>query len=341
MNGRAMIRTGVAVLKLSGDRRAWGFLGLLAGLVAPLVLMLAGPTNRLAFDAASRLLRQREGTRQVVLVGLDEATERAYSEPLALWHRHLGAVLGALAQAGPRAVGVDLNLPARSFDATLPGGDAALMRGLVLLRRTCPLVLGITVEAGGQVRPLHAPFQAAVGQLGTGFVEWEVDPDGVVRRFTEHPHHRKERVPTLTGQIARGLHLPVKEGLLDFRFGPPVPYVPLHQVEAWGRNGQQEELRRAFAGKVVLVGSVLPFVDRHFQVADLNGWGEDNRGFAPGVLLHVQAMENLLGRGPLRTVPMLAVGSLALGLLLLGGRLGRHPRPGGFVVTVAARGDPV
>ena len=103
---------------------------------------------------------------------------------MALWHRHLGAVFGALAQAGPRAVGVDLNLPVRSFDDTLPGGDAALMRGLVLLRRTCPLVLGITVDAGGQARPLHAPFQAAVGAQGTGFVEWEVDPDGVVRQFT-------------------------------------------------------------------------------------------------------------------------------------------------------------
>jgi class 3 adenylate cyclase/CHASE2 domain-containing sensor protein len=308
-----------------GFRRGLG----LALLLLALASVGAAPLDRLAFDGTSRFLRRREGQRGVVLVGVDEATERAYPEPLALWHRHLGAVFQALAQAGPRAVGVDLNLPTRSFDATLPGGDAALLAGIVRLRRAAPLVLGITVDADGQARPLHKPFQTVAGAEGIGLVQWEVDPDGVVRRFTEHPHGRREAVPTLVGQLARALRLPVREGLLDYRFAPAVPYVPIQQVEAWGRDGRLDELQRAFQDKVVLVGSVLPFVDRHFQVVDLNGWGEDNRRFAPGALLHAQALENLLGRGPIRTVPLPGVLLLDLGLLLLGLGLGGRARAGG------------
>lgn len=291
--------------------------------------------DRRTGDLASRLARSQSGTRQVVLVGLDEATEQAYSEPLALWHRRLGGLFEALAQARPRAVGVDLALPPRSFDELLPGGDAALARGLVRLRRACPVVLGVTVDGEGQVRPLRPLFEGIVGEEGRGFVVWPVDPDGVVRAFSEHPHGRRETLPTVAGQLARALGRPVRDGPLDFRAAPPVPYLPMHQVVAWGRGGRTEALRSAFEGKVVMVGSVLPFVDRHFQVVDLNGWGEENRRFAPGVLLHVQAVENLLGEGPLRRLPPWLVWGLALAMGWLGHVQGTRAGRGALGVLLA------
>jgi adenylate cyclase len=85
----------------------------------------------------------------------------------------------------------------------------------------------------------------------------------------------------------------------------------------------------------VMVGSVLPFVDRHFQVVDLNGWGEDNRRFAPGVLLHVQAIRNLLGSGPLGEVPRPAVIALTLLCLLAGAFLGQRELLGGAALALA------
>ncbi len=308
----------------------WAGLVLLLAAMSPFTPIL----DRHAFDALSAGLRSNTAASPVVLIGIDEATERNYPEPHALWHRHLGTVFEALALAGPRAVGLDLNLPDRSFDSVLPGGDAALLKGIVLLRRSCPLVLGITVQGDGTLRPIHQPFQTAAGPGGLGLVQWQVDPDGVVRRFNEHFDGHREAEPTLAGQMARLLNRPVTAGWLDYRQAPPVPYVPLHQVVAWHQKGNMEDLRRTFAGKVVLVGSVLPFVDRHFQAVDINGWGEDNQRFAPGVLLHVQALRNLLGSGPLVGLPLGGVLALVGLCAICGSFMGRRVRLGGATLVL-------
>jgi class 3 adenylate cyclase/CHASE2 domain-containing sensor protein len=313
---------------------SWPFWAGLVALLAALAPFAPG-WNRQAFDFLSRKLRTMQADRSVVLIGIDETTERRYPEPHALWHRHLGAAFEALALAEPRAVGVDISLPDRSFDAVQPGGDAALIKGIVLLRRSRPLVLGLTVQGDGSLRPIHAPFQTALGAQGVGLVQWQVDPDGVVRRFDERFSGHREAEPTLVGQLARALNRPVGSGWLDYRHAAPVPYVPFQQVVDWHRNGQTDALRRAFAGKVVLVGSVLPFVDRHFQVVDLNGWGEDNRRFAPGVLLHVQALRNLLGAGPLGDVPRPVVMALVVICALLGSLLGQRVRLGAAALAAA------
>jgi len=80
--------------------------------------------ERFAFDQQMRLLRAvhpRPLARDVVLVGIDEDTEARFTEPVALWHRHFAAVLHGLAKARPRAVGVDVVLPERTFDGIVPG----------------------------------------------------------------------------------------------------------------------------------------------------------------------------------------------------------------------------
>lgn len=311
----------------------------LALLLAVLLWLAGGALDRLWFDQASRLLRPHgTGDASVVLIGLDEASERAFPEPMALWHRQLGAAMEALALAQPRAVGLDMSLPMRSFDGVAPGGDAALLRGILRLRRACPLVLGITVDAAGLPRPIHGPFQTAAGEGGTAFVLWEVDRDAVVRRFTEHFGGSPQAAPTLSGNLARALGRPVREGWLDYRGAAPLPYLPFHQVVAWHRAGDVPALRAAFQGKVVLIGSVFPFVDRHPQAVDISGWGEENGGFAPGVLLHAQALRNLLGRGPLQQAPRWIVLGLAAASLGLGWALGARPRLGslGLLGALAA-----
>jgi class 3 adenylate cyclase/CHASE2 domain-containing sensor protein len=283
---------------------------LLLGLALPRLALL----DLEAFDRASRWLRAWAPAPQtgVVLVGIDNDTEAAYREPVALWHHHLAAVLGGLAQARPRAVGLDVNLPSGAWDVLPPGANAALYRGLHELSKAAPFVVGVTLDAQ-RVRPLFPPFRHAIGEAqGMGLVAFPQDPDGLVRRFQEQFGEGSEPA-TLSGKLAHRLGLPVREGWLDYRVGGSVPYVPFHQVEAWTRAGRVDELRAAFAGKVVFVGSVLPFVDRHFQVVDLNGWGEANpTRFTPGVLLHVQAMRNHLAGGPLRPVPGWARGLACL-----------------------------
>ena len=69
---------------------------------------------------ALRALFPRSVSRDVAIVGIDEETLKQFPEPLALWHRHLARFFGAMAQARPAIVGVDVVLPDRSFESVLP-----------------------------------------------------------------------------------------------------------------------------------------------------------------------------------------------------------------------------
>jgi class 3 adenylate cyclase/CHASE2 domain-containing sensor protein len=240
----------------------------------------------------------------VVLVGVDGDTEHAFPEPLALWHRHFAAVFQGLALGGARGVGVDYNLPERSFDGIIPGLDAALMRGILTLKAKCPLVLGLTVGADYRVRSVFAPFlRAAGGEEGSGLVVTPLDQDNYLRRFKEPPDVSGRPVPTMAGTLARRLGLDPVPGYVDYALGEPMTYVPFQQVAAWSEAGNAQALRGAFQDQVVFIGSVLPFEDRHLMPVNLAGWETDNNGLVPGVLFHAQTLRSLMGPGLIREAP--------------------------------------
>ncbi len=254
----------------------------------------------------------------VVVVGIDDASVQDIPEPLALWHRQFGGFLRATALGGASVVGLDVVLPDRSFDAVLPGTDRMLLAGLVMVRRSTPVVLAATVDSTGQTRRVHPPFAAAAGEGAIGFALLPLEPDGVVRRFDEHIAQSGQPVPTLAGQMARRLGLPVRSGWIDFSLGPAFTYLPLSDVLAWERAGDAQALRHAFSGRPVLLGSVLPYEDRHLAPVALAGW-EPGANVLPGVLLHAQVLRNLMERGLLQPAPApLIVALFALtGLLWL------------------------
>ncbi len=264
---------------------------------------------------------------EVVILARDEATEKALPEPMALWHRHLGELFGALAEAKPRAVGLDLALPDRPVEALVPGSDAALLRGLLRLRRVCPVVVGVVAEGRDRFRTIHAPFQAAVGEDATGLLLVPVDPDGVLRRHEEVADAGGRSIPGLTGTLARRLGRTAERGWIDYGLGSAFPYVPLHEALAWARAGETNRLHQAFGGKVVLVGTVGVWEDRHPLPVHLAAW-ERPGGAQPGVLAHAQALRSLLGPGLLREVPRPWGGLLAGVLLAVGWIAGRRPRFG-------------
>jgi adenylate cyclase len=282
-----------------------------AVLLAALLLPFLPVTRVLDLTLLDGLFRVRRhlhptSCQEVVLVGVDTGTEKAFPEPLALWHRHFASVFQGLARGEARGVGVDYNLPERSFDAILPGSDLALMRGILALKSRCPLVLGLTLGVGYQVRPVFQPFIQVAGEGGNGLVTTQQDPDGYLRRYAEPPGDDGRPVGTMAGTLARRLGLDPSPGYVDFSYGGPVDYVPFHQVAAWNATGDVEALRRAFKGKVVFIGSVLPFQDRHLMPVNLAAWEKVNLGLIPGVLFHVQTLRSLLGPGLIHRVPALA-----------------------------------
>src|SRR5258707_977088 len=85
----------------------------------------------------ARWLHPRPLATDIVLVGIDDATEDKFADqPMALWHRYYAKAFHALAKGKARAVGVDIVLPARSFNHISPGIDLAMMRGMTDLKRS-------------------------------------------------------------------------------------------------------------------------------------------------------------------------------------------------------------
>jgi len=282
------------------------------------------PLDTALLDAQFRILREhalRPVGNDVVVVGFDETSMSVLREPLALWHQHLGGFLEAAAQGGATAIGVDVVLPDRSHDNIVPGLDRKLLTGIVTARRAAPLVLAVTVDGAGATRPIHPPFVTAAGDGGAGYALLPIDRDGVVRRFHERLDADGRAVPTLVGQLARSLGRAVpREGLIDFAAGAPFDFVPLERVLEWRDAGDVASLQRAFGGRPVLLGSVLGFEDRHATPVRLVGWDAQAVN-TPGVLLHAQALRNLLNDGLVRPVarwlPLLL--ALAAGMLWMGG----------------------
>jgi class 3 adenylate cyclase len=290
------------------------FLAVIAIVIAAMTLPSPGQApldqaERAAFDLQMNLLRgirNRVIHDDIVLVGLDDSMVASMAEPLALWHRHLARVADALAIAKPRAVGIDVVLPERSYDKLLPGGDLALIRSLHGLGARTHLVIARTVDQEGKLAPVHATFTKMLGEERFGLDQQLLDPDYVARRFDEAGFGGSSAAETLTGLIARGQGRPVGAGYIDFSTGDRFRYVPVQSVIDSLEEGDEHGLRDRFAGRTVLVGSVLRGIDRWQLPVKLVDW-EHARGryelSQPGVVIHAQILRNLLGTGLVSPLP--------------------------------------
>ena len=249
-------------------------------------------------DAQFRLLRAwfpQPVARDVIVVGIYEETARGFPEPITLWHAHFGRFFTAMALAKPAALGMDIILPDRSYETVLPGSDRKLLKGLLEARLSFPVVLGQTVDPSGNTRAIFPLFLKIAG--ASGYALFPVDRDRIVRRFDEHLADGGKAVPTLAGEMARKLGVEPGAGYINYRNGAPFSYVPMQQVLKWAESGDKEALARAFRDKPVLIGMTLPFEDHLTLPVQLAGWGESAATTTPGVLLHAQALRNLLNAG--------------------------------------------
>ena len=324
------------------------FLLLVVAALAALSALLPNPqespladAERFAFDQQMRLLRKihpRPLADDIVLIGIDDASEARFTEPVALWHRHFAQLLHGLAKAKPRAVGVDIVLPERSFDGIVPGLDLAMMRALLDLRRSTHLVYAQTVDSNGRLMPVQPNYRNIVTEAQLGVDQQLQDPDGVSRRFGLQPAQDGSVVPTLASQLLDGLRIAAAEGYIDYSLGAPIEYFPMHEVVGW----DEQRLRKAFEGRIVLIGSLLLRIDRWrlpvLLMARDPGWGdldaadrEQRRAYSqPGVLVHLQSLRSHLGPGLLRPLPEWARWLLCAAAALV---VFVHARPAAIVAS--------
>ena len=254
---------------------------------------------------------------RVVVVGIDDRSVASIAEPVGLWHGYLARFLESLRVARPAVVAFDVVMPDRSFEGVAPGLDRELLRALISTRTAFPTVLGITIDNKGMPRRIHPAFLSAAGTT-PGFVNWPVDPDGVIRRFDERLGDNFETIATLTGEAARLLGKHPVPGYIDYGLGPTLGYVSFADVLAAGQRGDAAWLQKQFAGKAVLLGMVTPFTDPVRVPVRLAAWDVPLRD-TPGVLVHAQALRTFLagtsvGRADEKLVALLAFACALTGL---------------------------
>jgi class 3 adenylate cyclase/CHASE2 domain-containing sensor protein len=293
-------------LKRLNDPKVRMLLGLGFCLLVALVLHLSQTGEKLSrklLDKQFSLLHRYDAhpvKNDVVIVGIDEATFKAFKEPPALWHPHLGQFLQAMAKARPAVVGLDIALPERSYEFLIPQYDQSLLQGLQALKTQTPVVLAQTLDDNGAFRTVYAPYVAASGGDAAASVVVCLDTDRVARRFDPNLCTVNAQGSTLVEKMA--VHLGIAKpgsGLVDFSAGEPFDYIPFLRVLDWQTQGNTEQLVRNFGGRPVLLGVVSLLGDRLNAPVPLAAWEPFNRR-VPGVLMQAQMLRSMQSDGLIR-----------------------------------------
>jgi len=176
------------------------------------------------------------------------------------------------------------------------------------LKTTTPFVLGTTIDANGKSRKIYPPYLSIAGkQNGQAFVLWLQDEDRVVRRFKDNLGSSDNPMNPLVKTMAKQLGHEAQSGLINYTQGKAIQYIAIQEVLNWYKNNNSQKLKHYFSNKAVIIGTVLPFEDRHYQPVNLAAWESNNDNYVPGVLLHVQALRNALNNGFIQQVPTIVL----------------------------------
>ena len=292
--------------------------------------------DSILLDAHWSVLRKfapRAAPADIVIVGVDERTAKSIAAPPGMWHESLGLALARIASAKPRAIGLDMPLPERSFEDVRPGLDRALLVGLAAARQNGPLVASLSIDARTRAaRPVFAPFLALLGEERLGIDLLARDIDGVTRRFSLAVPTEDGTFPTLAGRLCRVLSQQCVDGLLHFALGEPYRYIPLQRLLETPDVGVLEKM---FRNRVVLLGEIPRFGGRIAVPVNLAGWEESARD-SPSVVVHAQSLRTALQRAAPREAsrpPIVILISLVATLVLI-----RNVRHGVVVALLVAAG---
>ncbi|WP_439405980.1 CHASE2 domain-containing protein [Bradyrhizobium sp. DASA03076] len=308
--------------------------------------------------------RRDPATSPVVVVAIDGETYETppfKGSPTQTWTREVGRVLGSITEGGAKVIGFDVIFKNSIEQSDIPFGDApvgARMKGfdrdyLIALRKLSDsgkLVLGEILSNDHPDSPFAAQRLAVKNNVRA--LNVYTDDDDVIRRMPLSFSIGGKPIPAMAVELAsRALALPPETGpsgtmslsgyaipsaepntlTLNFRgMGRDVPAYSFADLRACIEKGDTDFFRRAFDGKVVLLGTILNFEDRKLTSMHLSGGYDGSpaarcalptpagtaqkaRNDIAGVFVHATAVRNLIERDavaelgvPQRTV--LAIG---------------------------------
>ncbi|WP_025031940.1 adenylate/guanylate cyclase domain-containing protein [Bradyrhizobium sp. DOA9] len=289
--------------------------------------------------------RRDPATSPVVVVAIDGETYETppfKGSPTQTWTREIGRVLGSISDGGAKVIGFDVIFKNSIEQSEIPFGDApfgARLRGfdrdyLIALRQISDagkLVLGEILSNDHPEVPYRAQQLAVRNNVRA--LNVHTDADDVIRRMPLSFSIDGKPVPTMAVELAAralgakfeivpsgaaelsGYAIPstVPNTLtLNFRgLGRDVPTFSFADLRACVEKGDRDFFRRAFDGKVVLLGTILNFEDRKLTSMRLSGGydgtpsarcatpapastAQRKRSDVAGVFVHAAAVRNLI-----------------------------------------------
>lgn len=307
-------------------------------------------------------------TSPVVVVAIDGETYDTppfKGSPTQTWTREIGRVLGSITEGGAKVIGFDVIFPSSIEQSEIPFGEDSFgsrVRGfdrdyLIALRQLSDsgkLVLGEILSNDHPDRPYRAQQLAVKNNVRA--LNVHTDPDDVIRRMPLSFSIAGKPVPAMAVELAAralgtkpeiapsgttelsGHAIPsaVPNTLtLNFRgLAGDVPAYSFADLRACVEKGDRDFFRRAFEGKVVLLGTILNFEDRKLTSMRLSGGydgspgsrcalpapvstAQKTRSDVAGVFVHATVVRNLIEQDavtelgfPMRTILTIALAAI-------------------------------
>ncbi|MDA9444546.1 adenylate cyclase [Bradyrhizobium sp. CCBAU 51745] len=312
--------------------------------------------------------RRDPATSPVVVVAIDGETYETppfKGSPTQTWTREVGRVLGSITEGGAKVIGFDVIFKNSIEQSDIPFGDApvgARMKGfdrdyLIALRKLSDsgkLVLGEILSNDHPDSPFAAQRLAVKNNVRA--LNVYTDDDDVIRRMPLSFSIGGKPIPAMAVELAsRALALPPETGpsgtmslsgyaipsaepntlTLNFRgVGRDVPAYSFADLRACIEKGDTDFFRRAFDGKVVLLGTILNFEDRKLTSMHLSGGYDGSPGARcalptparteqkarsdiAGVFVHATAVRNLIERDAVTEFGVPQRAALAIGFAMV------------------------
>jgi class 3 adenylate cyclase/CHASE2 domain-containing sensor protein len=312
---------------MAGPKASWFERGLAApcvaiaaaALLAPLLPRLVPPlalASHFADDLLlARLAPPAPQNEDIVVIGITDETLARLPCRAPVDRAFLAGLVERLAAAGVRAIGLDILLDA----PTTPAADQGLRDQV--RQAPIPVVLITAHAATALSEAQRGHLDAFLRGLPYGYANLVKDRlDGAVRW---HQPRLDGGVPSFPARIAQALGKEVPEHPFEIAWhGRPdaaTPPFPIYPAEAVGF------LPKAWlAGKVALVGAVLPDADRHRTPLSVLGRSTS------GVEIQAHVLAQLLDGRRHPRLPLFAELALAAVLAALGGLVGASRIPVAF-----------
>lgn len=259
------------------------------------VAALGGFFNSWQLKFADALYIGHEPARDVVLVAIDDRSIQTIGRwP---WKRSAHAnLIRILSEAGPRAIGYDVNFP-ESSDAAEDEklAEAITASGLVVL----PYELTIVRSDGGLIgkNPLY-PIASISRGAHFGFSNTPTDSDGIFRRVPTSIRHEDTSIgePFFAAVLAVADLAPaaLPDELIINYAGPAGTYPTISAIDVLERKVSADRFRDA----IVLVGATAP--DLHDELFTPTGKTKP----LSGIEVHANAVGTVLDRNPLADEPL-------------------------------------